>query len=169
MSRSWNEGATLIRSLATLSPMDSDRAQFLFGVVDPGFDVDDEDELDAFFAAELRSTGDDRLDDEGDDDERLDPRALIRTVLAQQIEHDQPPEVWQAVQHLRGDGFERDEILDQLVLVLGHEIELALAPDDDEDRDLADDESDHHRLPLDARAAPGASPSDIAGPRWSRS
>ena len=44
--------------------MDPDRAQFLFGVVDPGFDVDDEDEVNAFFASELRSTSDDRLDDE---------------------------------------------------------------------------------------------------------
>ena len=138
--------------------MDPDRAQFLFGVVDPGFDVDDEDEVNVFFASELSSTSDDRLDDE-DDDEHMDPRALIRTVLAQQILHDQPPEVWQTVQRLREDGLERDEILDQLVLVLGHEIELALAPADD---DLADDESDHHYRSM-LEQLPAPSSSDIVG------
>ena len=101
----------------------------------------------------MSSTSDDRLDDD-DDDDGMDPRALIRTVLAQQILHDQPPEVWQTVQRLRGDGLERDEILDQLVLVLGHEIELALAPADD---DLADDESDHHyRSMLEQLPAPSS-------------
>ena len=42
--RDIGTGVELIPSLTTLSPMDPDRPQFLFGVVDPGFDVDDEDD-----------------------------------------------------------------------------------------------------------------------------
>ena len=138
--------------------MDPDRAQFLFGLVDPGFDVDDEDEVNAFFASELSSTSDDRLDDEDDDDEHMDPRALIRTVLARQILHDQPPAVWQTVQRLRGDGLERDQILNQLVLVLTHEIQLALVDGDEEDDDAA---NHRYRSMLERLPAP-SSPDVVA-------
>ena len=76
---------------------------------------------------------------------------LIRTVLAHQILHDQPPEVWQTVQRLRGDGLERDEILNQLVLVLSHEIQLASSRTTRIDRRRRVEPP----LPLDARTAPG--------------
>ena len=100
--------------------MDSERAQFLFGADDPGFDLDDEDELTGFFASQLAPTGDDGI---------VHSRALIRTVIARQILRDEPAEMWQTVQRLRGLGHARDEVLNQLSIAVTHEIKLALADD----------------------------------------
>ena len=140
--------------------MDAERAQFLFGADDPGFDVDDEDALNAFFAAGLRSNGDDDRADEDDEDEDddeddsgLEPRALIRTVLARQILSDEPAEVWQTVQRLREAGHERDQILNQLALVLAHEIQLALA----DETATEDDSGVRYRSMLEGLPAPPSS------------
>src|SRR6266568_2428906 len=126
--------------------MDPERVRFVFGTPDPGFDVDDEDELIAFFeaerATEQRDAFDDVLDDEAheedEEDEDFNPRALVRTIVARQILHDEPAEVWQTVQRLRVLGLERSDVLDQMAIALTRDIQRALADERDSDMYLAD-------------------------------
>jgi hypothetical protein len=118
--------------------VDRGRAQFLFGTADPGFDVEDEDEVAAFFAAELRDMVSEPDVDEWDvldpsdvDDESdvgLSP--LIRTIVARQVLRDEPPEAWQTVTRLQGLGLARDRIMNQMAMAVAREVQLALQDDD---------------------------------------
>ncbi len=113
--------------------MDPARLQFLFGTDDPAFDVDDDDELSEFFAAELLDATDDEDDGDGDGPgpTALRPRALMRMIVARQILRDEPPEAWQTVERLRSLGFDRHDVLSQMALAVTNEVALALADEDD--------------------------------------
>ena len=128
--------------------------RFLFGADDPGFDVEDEDELAAFYAAEL-----DPMRDEADVDEWdvLDPsdvedssdlglRTLIRTAVARQLLADEPPEAWQTVMRLQGLGLERDRIMNQMAMAVARELQVALG-----EHDIPSQASTDHYLGLLAR------------------
>jgi SEC-C motif len=112
--------------------VDPERAQFLFGTEEPGFDVDNEDELIAFFERELigPNAGDDDLDDE-----LVGSRAAVRAVVARQILGDEPPEVWRTVERLQEVGLGRAEIVNQMAFALMHVIQLVLHEGDEHDRD----------------------------------
>ncbi len=109
------------------------RLQYLFGTDDPAFDVDDDDELTEFFAAELLDATDDEREEDDDvpGPAALGPRALMRMIVARQILRDEPPEAWQTVERLRSLGFERHDVLSQMALAVTHEVALALADEDD--------------------------------------
>lgn len=142
--------------------MDPERLAFLFGSDHPDLDPDDEDEITAFFEAELlasRHEGsddderdqDDEYDDnehDGDGDGLIVSRALIRTVVSRQILAGEPPEAWQTVQRLQGLGLDRQVILNQMTLVAMHEIQRALGADENTERDPGHYRSLLARLPL---------------------
>jgi len=83
--------------------VDADRVVFLFDTTEPPFDLDDEDALIAFFSSEVEQTETEAaLGEEGDDFGASIGRfrALFRMIVASQILHDTPPEIWQTVQRL---------------------------------------------------------------------
>jgi len=123
--------------------VDPERARFVFGTDDPGFDVDDEDALVTYFEREL---GGGEPDDEIDDD-AVGP-ALVRTVVTRQLLRDEPPATWIAAQRLRALGLEPSQVLDQLSVAVTRDIQRALTDKRDGDEYLADLE----RLPVPAAA-----------------
>lgn len=99
--------------------MDVERLAFVFG---PGFaparwddllDPQDLDERSVLYEDHLPGLGDGF------------PRAG-REVVANQIFDDEPPETWATAQRLLADGFDREQVLDQLVFVAVESLQRAL-------------------------------------------
>jgi len=113
--------------------VDADRVVFLFDTTEPPFDLDDEDALIAFFSSEVEQTETEAaLGEEGDDFGASIGRfrALFRMIVASQILHDTPPEIWQTVQRLSTLGLARDDIWRQLMLALTYEIRVVLGDEE---------------------------------------
>lgn len=53
-------------------------------------------------------------------------RMAIRTVVATQILHDDPPDTWRTVRRLEAEGLDRDRILSQLAMVMTERVEAIL-------------------------------------------
>src|SRR3989442_7088230 len=85
--------------------MDEEKAQFLFGEVQAGMDVDAPDERAMFF-------------EEADPYEERPAWAALQSVIANQVADDTPAEVWQVARNLVGRGIDRAEVLEQLTLNL---------------------------------------------------
>src|SRR4030081_2665847 len=85
--------------------MDEAKAQFLFGEVPSGMDLDD---------ADVRAL----LFEEADPSEERPAWAALQSVIANQIAADTPAEVWQVAQDLVGRGIDRGVVLEQLTMNL---------------------------------------------------
>ena len=120
-----------------MTAVDPERVRFVFGTDDPGFDVDNEDALVAYFE------GGDHIED----DDAVGP-ALVRTVVTRQLLRDEPPEVWIAAQRLTVLGLDPPDVLDQLSVAVTRDIQRALTNERDGDSYLADLD----RLPVPAGA-----------------
>ncbi|HMQ28594.1 MAG TPA: hypothetical protein PKA98_21590, partial [Acidimicrobiales bacterium] len=99
--------------------MDAERLAFVFG---PGFDParwddlldpEDLDERSVFY--------EDHRDGLGEGFQRAG-----REVVANQILDDQPPDTWATAQRLLADGFDREQVLDQLSFVAVHTLQRAI-------------------------------------------
>lgn len=126
-----------------MAVVDPERVRFVFGTDDPGFDVDDEDQLVAYFDRELG--GGEPDDDNDNDNDTLGP-ALVRTVVTRQLVRDEPPETWTTARRLHALGLEPSQVLDQLAVAVTRDIQRALTDKRDGDEYLADLE----RLPVPA-------------------
>jgi hypothetical protein len=90
--------------------VDDVRLKFLFGTVPPAESYADEDGRMALLAADRDGT-----------------QAALRTIVANQILDDDPPEVWRAAARLLKTGLRRHDVMDQLVIALRPLIMAALA------------------------------------------
>ena len=103
--------------LPTVSAMDTARAEFLFGHIPDGLDLDDPDQR-----ADLAA-----LDADGP---LSGARSAVRAILAEQIINDDPPAVWATAQRLRALGMDRGRVMAELAMALGHTAQAALAGPD---------------------------------------
>lgn len=99
--------------------MDAQRLAFVFG---PGFDPARWDDLlDPTDLDERSVFYEDHLDGVGEGFQRAG-----REVVANQILDDQPPDTWATAQRLLADGFDREQVLDQLSFVAVHTLQRAI-------------------------------------------
>ncbi|CAN5864823.1 SEC-C metal-binding domain-containing protein [soil metagenome] len=96
--------------------MDPKMVDFLFGGP-PDFDADDPEARELYFAPA-----------EVDDSDRI-MGGIFRSVIANQIAGNDPPEAWNTALRLLALGLDRENVMRQLVLALGHHLVATLGPD----------------------------------------
>jgi hypothetical protein len=91
--------------------------KFLFGSVPDGFDVDDPVQREVLLAPA------------GEEDPTKRVQGLVRTIVANQIADDDPPETWLTARRLLELGQSREKVMDQLAMVMSAQLAGAAGPD----------------------------------------
>lgn len=87
--------------------MDPEKVAFLFGQPPGGADPDDPNDRVELLSREV-----------GEDHPRAGAQVALRVAVADQIAHDEPPQVWRTAQRLLADGRDRTAVMRELVLAL---------------------------------------------------
>jgi hypothetical protein len=134
--------------------MDPEKVAFLFGQPPGGADPDDLDDRVELLSREV-----------GEDHPRHGAQVALRVAVADQIAHDEPPQVWRTAQRLLADGRDRVATMRQLVLALTPSLMNAVVGGEKFDLDayLAALE----RLPIPSGDECEQAMLDIVSDRWS--